>query len=78
MNTLMTILGVIGWIVGIVFVGAVLWTAWVVMASAINPDKYRDPEPPTDPDLPRCSLCGWVEGVNADCMKCQRDRKVLP
>lgn len=78
MNTLITLVGVVGWVVGIAFVIAVFWTAWVLLAAASNPDKYRDPEPQTNPDLPTCPVCGWVQGVNDYCNQCQRDRKVLP
>lgn len=66
MNTAITVVGWIGWITVIGFLGVGAWLLWASMANAM--------EPPTNPNLAKCDECGWVEGVNDDCDTCQRVR----
>lgn len=80
MNTVIEMLGWLGWVTVLVAVFGGAYLVWHVIEeqqekrmspSVKNPDN-------TDTNLPKCPLCGWVQGINDDCDQCQRDRKVLP
>lgn len=74
MNVVIEIIGWIGWITVFVFVFGGAYLMW----AAMNDRRRESDSEITQPGLPTCVVCGWVQGVNDHCSQCQQDRKVLP
>lgn len=69
MNAVMTFLDIFGWMVVVAFLAAAAYLLWHTYQEVTAPDA------PTDPFLPKCDECGWVEGTNTDCDTCVRAGK---
>lgn len=75
MNTMLNMIGLLGWLVIIFVVLGGGYLLWVVMVESSQRRHFPPPQEPTDPNLPTCSSCGWVEGVNRDCAQCAAARR---